>query len=86
MFRRLTRARLIAQANETGNDDTNDSLHRKSKQHNGGVDAAARNHSSTAAPVMMQNTLPPLASNPDTSGFGGAMRALSIAKRFFEFV
>jgi hypothetical protein len=30
---------------------------------NGGVDAAARIHSSIAGPVMMRNTLPPLASN-----------------------
>jgi hypothetical protein len=30
---------------------------------NGGVDAAARIQSSVAGPVMMQNTLPPLASN-----------------------
>jgi hypothetical protein len=31
--------------------------------YNGGVDAAARIHSSIAGPVMMRNTLPPLASN-----------------------
>jgi hypothetical protein len=30
---------------------------------NGGVDAAARFHSTIAGPVMMRNTLPPLASN-----------------------
>jgi hypothetical protein len=30
---------------------------------NGGVDAAARFHSSIAGPIMMQNTPPPLASN-----------------------
>jgi len=30
---------------------------------NGGVDAAARIHSSIAGPVMMRNTPPPLASN-----------------------
>jgi hypothetical protein len=30
---------------------------------NGGVDAAARIHSSIAAPIMMRNTLPTLASN-----------------------
>jgi len=30
---------------------------------NGGVDAAARFHSSIAGPIMMRNTLPPLASN-----------------------
>jgi hypothetical protein len=30
---------------------------------NGGVDAAARFHSTFAAPVTMRNTLPPLASN-----------------------
>src|SRR6266542_2045424 len=33
------------------------------KQPNGGVDAAARIQSSIAGPVMMRNTLPPLASN-----------------------
>src|SRR6266576_5256753 len=31
--------------------------------HNGGVDAAARFHSSIAGPIMLRNTLPPLASN-----------------------
>src|SRR5215813_10666647 len=30
---------------------------------NGGVDAAARFHSTIAGPIMMRNTLPPLASN-----------------------
>jgi hypothetical protein len=30
---------------------------------NGGVDAAARFHSTIAVSVMMRNTLPPLASN-----------------------
>jgi hypothetical protein len=34
-----------------------------SKPPNVGVDAAARIHSSIAGPVMMRNTLPPLASN-----------------------
>jgi hypothetical protein len=33
------------------------------KAPNGGVDAAARIHSSIAGPIMMRNTLPPLASN-----------------------
>jgi hypothetical protein len=33
------------------------------KPSNGGVDAAARIQSSFAAPIMMRNTLPPLASN-----------------------
>jgi hypothetical protein len=33
------------------------------KPHNGGVDAAARIHSSIAGSDMMRNTLPPLASN-----------------------
>jgi hypothetical protein len=33
------------------------------KAHNGGVDAAARIHERIAGPVMMRNTLPPLASN-----------------------
>ena len=33
------------------------------KPHNGGVDAVARIQSSIAGPVMMRNTLPPLASN-----------------------
>jgi len=33
------------------------------ERHNGGVDAAARSQSSIAGTVMMQNTLPPLASN-----------------------
>jgi hypothetical protein len=32
-------------------------------KHNVGVDRAARIHSSIAEPVMMRNTLPPLASN-----------------------
>jgi hypothetical protein len=36
---------------------------RGTKASNGGVDAAARFHSSIAGPVMMRNTLPPLASN-----------------------
>jgi hypothetical protein len=30
---------------------------------NGGVNAAARFHSTIAGPIMMRNTLPPLASN-----------------------
>src|SRR5437764_10508140 len=35
----------------------------KRRRYNGEVDAAARIHSSIAGPVMMRNTLPPLASN-----------------------
>jgi len=35
----------------------------KAKRDNGGVDAAARIHSSIAGLIMMRNTLPPLASN-----------------------
>src|SRR5262245_39530090 len=33
------------------------------KPYNGRVDAAARFHSTIAEPIMMRNTLPPLASN-----------------------
>ncbi|MGQ0763743.1 MAG: hypothetical protein ACT4OT_17245 [Acidobacteriota bacterium] len=33
------------------------------KAPNGGVDAAARFHSTIAAPIILRNTLPPLASN-----------------------
>jgi hypothetical protein len=45
------------------------------KKPNGGVDAAARFHSSIAGPVMMRNTLPPLASN-DLSWVASESQAL----------
>jgi hypothetical protein len=43
--------------------ETNLIISRFYQKPNGGVDAAARIHSSIAARVMMRNTLPPLASN-----------------------
>jgi hypothetical protein len=54
----------------------------KAARHNGGVDAAARFHSSIAGSVMMRNALPPLASN-DLLCFARRLRqALSFAKPF----
>jgi hypothetical protein len=40
-----------------------DNVSEKNVPPNGGVDAAARFHSTIAVPVMMRNTPPPLASN-----------------------
>jgi len=45
------------------NDEKNGRAKNHLKQYNGGVDAAARFHSSIVVPIMMRSTLPPLASN-----------------------
>ena len=54
---------------------------------NGRVDAAARFHSSIAGPVMMRNTLPPLASNDLLAGermesHSRSLRLRACANRF----
>ena len=53
--------------------------------YNGGVDAAARFHSTFAEPVMMRNTLPPLASNL-LGGVGKRLLALQNNVESFQFV
>src|SRR6266542_5622589 len=51
----------------------------KAARYNGGVDAAARIQSSIAGPIILRNTLPPLASN---DLFGGSFTNESLAPNY----
>jgi hypothetical protein len=53
---------------------------------NGGVDRPARFHERIAGPVMMRNTLPPLASNDLFDGAGKRLLALQNNVECFQFV
>jgi len=50
------------------------------KTPNGGVDAAARFHSSIAGPIMMRNAPPPLASNDLFGGYDSLPAVNDIAR------